>query len=41
MSSSSYFNMDYIFASVMNTLNTTGLFKVISYDIVCQWYLHL
>ncbi|KAJ7720540.1 hypothetical protein B0H16DRAFT_1336023 [Mycena metata] len=32
-----YANMDYIFASILRHLNTR-LRKVVSYDIVCQWW---
>ena len=39
MSSSSYFNMDYIFACVM--LIWSGLSLFISYDIACQWFKNL
>lgn len=36
----SYANMDYIFASVLRHYSKK-LFKVVSYDIACQWSIHL
>ncbi|KAJ7604018.1 hypothetical protein FB45DRAFT_881028 [Roridomyces roridus] len=35
-----YVNMDYIFASILRHLHA-GLPKIISYDIVCQWWKNL
>ena len=40
MFSRSYSNMDYVFASVLHHINSK-LSKVASYDIACQWSIHV